>query len=100
MVTTDANNVTDPSWNCFVDEIKISNPEPTFKFPEDNWLLCEQPEISSGSHILTIQVQSKGRAFCFDCLVCTPAPGEGSIFGLQNGLAPAQTGFFGLGVGF
>ncbi|KAJ7853600.1 hypothetical protein B0H13DRAFT_1642854 [Mycena leptocephala] len=75
MVTTDANNVTDPSWDCFVDEIKISNPQPTFKFPENNWVLCEQPQISSGSHVLTIQVQSKAHAFYFDYLVYTPPPG-------------------------
>jgi hypothetical protein len=75
MVTTDANNVTDPSWDCFVDEIKISNPQPTFKFPENNWVLCEQPQISSGSHILTIQVQSKAHPFYFDYLVYTPHPG-------------------------
>jgi hypothetical protein len=75
MVTTDANNMTDPSWDCFVDEIKISNPQPTFKFPENNWVLCEQPQISSGSHILTIQVQSKAHPFYFDYLVYTPPPG-------------------------
>ncbi|KAJ7842065.1 hypothetical protein B0H13DRAFT_1731810 [Mycena leptocephala] len=74
MVSTDANNVTDPTWECFVDERKIDNPDPTFKFPENNWLLCHQPQISSGSHVLTIDVQSKGRAFYFDYLVYTPPP--------------------------
>jgi hypothetical protein len=74
MVSTDANNVTDPTWGCFVDEIKISNPAPKFQYPENNWLLCEQPQISSGSHVLKIQVQSNGRAFYFDYLVYTPTP--------------------------
>jgi hypothetical protein len=74
MVTTDANNVTDPSWDCFVDKIKISNPQPTFQYPENNWVLCEQPQLSSGSHVLTIQARSKGRAFYFDYLVYMPTP--------------------------
>ncbi|KAJ7657307.1 hypothetical protein DFH06DRAFT_1045289 [Mycena polygramma] len=70
------NNVTDPTWDCFVDEIAISNPQPAFKFPENNWVLCEQPAIASGSHVLTIQVQSKGQAFYFDYVVYTPPPDE------------------------
>ncbi|KAJ7089063.1 hypothetical protein C8R44DRAFT_818741 [Mycena epipterygia] len=80
MVSTDSNNVTDPTWDCFVDEITISNPQPTFKFPENNWVLCDQPQIASGPHVLTIQVQSKGQAFYLDDLVYTPTAdaGEGS----------------------
>ncbi|KAJ7849350.1 hypothetical protein B0H14DRAFT_2765447 [Mycena olivaceomarginata] len=74
MVSIDSNNVTDPTWDCFVDEIKISNPNPNFKFTENNWVLCEQPQIAAGSHVLTIQVQSKGRAFYFDYLMYTPPP--------------------------
>ncbi|KAJ7441088.1 hypothetical protein FB451DRAFT_987780, partial [Mycena latifolia] len=74
MVSTDANNVTDPTWKCLVDEIEISNPQPTFKFPENNWILCDQPQIAPGPHVLTIQVESKGRAFYLDDLVYTPLP--------------------------
>ncbi|KAJ6479401.1 hypothetical protein C8R47DRAFT_1019085 [Mycena vitilis] len=70
------NNVTDPRWDCFVDDIAISTPQPTFQFPENNWVLCEQPAIASGSHVLTIQVQSKGQPFYFDYLVYTPPPDE------------------------
>ncbi|KAF7376926.1 hypothetical protein MSAN_00110400 [Mycena sanguinolenta] len=72
-VSTDpTTNATDPTWDCFVDDIAISNPNPTFKYPENNWLLCEQAEIAEGSHVLTIQVQSKGHAFYFDYLKYTP----------------------------
>ncbi|KAJ7440779.1 hypothetical protein B0H11DRAFT_1750498 [Mycena galericulata] len=73
MVST-VNNVTDPTWTCSVDEIPISSPNPTFKFPENNWVLCQQSQITSGSHNLTIQVQSKGQAFYLDYLVYTPTP--------------------------
>ncbi|KAJ6594905.1 hypothetical protein B0H19DRAFT_1097066, partial [Mycena capillaripes] len=73
MVSTDA-NVTDPMWNCFVDGTQIGNPQPAFQFPENNWVLCDQPEIAAGSHVLTVQVQSKGTAFYFDYLVYTPLP--------------------------
>lgn len=72
MVSTDANNVTDPTWACFVDGIKFSDPPPTSQPPENNWVLCILPEIESGSHELTIQVQSTGRAFYFDHLYYWP----------------------------
>ncbi|KAJ7687593.1 hypothetical protein B0H17DRAFT_1069637 [Mycena rosella] len=76
MVSTDSNNVTDPTWDCFVDEIQISNPQPTFKFPENNWVLCDQPQISTGAHVLRVEVQSKGKTFYLDDLVYTPLPDE------------------------
>ncbi|KAF7368604.1 hypothetical protein MVEN_00184300 [Mycena venus] len=69
-MSTDANNVTDPSWDCLVDGIKI--PSKTFQFQENNWPLCQQDNIASGSHVLTIQVKSQGQAFYFDSLVYTP----------------------------
>ncbi|KAJ7110737.1 hypothetical protein C8R43DRAFT_1042049 [Mycena crocata] len=74
MVSTDTNNVTDPTWDCFVDKIKIPKPNPTFKFPENNWALCSQPTIAPGAHELTVQVQSKGKTFYLDYLVYTPMP--------------------------
>ncbi|KAK7042231.1 hypothetical protein R3P38DRAFT_2889279 [Favolaschia claudopus] len=73
-ISTDSNNNTDPTWDCFVDKIKISNPSPTFKFPENNWQLCDQEQISPGEHVLTIQVQSKGQAFYLDQIIYTPLP--------------------------
>jgi hypothetical protein len=74
IVSTDANNVTDPTWSCAVDGIPIRNPDPTFGSPENNWPLCEQDTISSGQHVLTVQVTSKGQAFYFDSLIYTPPP--------------------------
>ncbi|KAJ7918090.1 hypothetical protein B0H13DRAFT_1607758, partial [Mycena leptocephala] len=73
-ISTDSNNVTDPTWDCFVDDIQIGNHQPTFPFTESNWELCDQAQIASGSHKLRIQVQSKGRAFYLDRLVYTPPP--------------------------
>ncbi|KAJ7481803.1 hypothetical protein FB451DRAFT_1237221 [Mycena latifolia] len=73
-IVTGANNVTDPTWDCFVDEIKIENPNPTFQYPENNWPLCDQSQIASGSHMLTIQVQSKGQPFYLDQILYTPLP--------------------------
>ncbi|KAJ7768958.1 hypothetical protein B0H16DRAFT_1518754 [Mycena metata] len=74
IVTTDANNVTDPSWTCTVDGIAIPNPKPTFQFPENNWPLCQQDTITLGQHVLTVKVTSKGQPFYFDSLIYTPAP--------------------------
>ncbi|KAJ7173077.1 hypothetical protein C8R43DRAFT_840649, partial [Mycena crocata] len=73
-LTTDANNVTDPTWDCFIDEIKIEKPNPTFQYAENNWLLCDQSPIASGSHVLTIMVQSKGQPFYLDSILYTPLP--------------------------
>ncbi|KAJ7326177.1 hypothetical protein DFH08DRAFT_884997 [Mycena albidolilacea] len=76
-ITKDANNVTDPTWDCFIDEIKIENPNPTFQYPENNWQLCDQATIASGSHTLTIQVTSKGQPFYLDRILYTPLPTAG-----------------------
>ncbi|KAJ6487410.1 hypothetical protein C8R47DRAFT_1047111 [Mycena vitilis] len=76
MMVSTVNNVTDPTWNCFVDGTKIDNPDPDFASPQNNWSLCDGQAISSGSHVLTIQVQSKGQAFYLDHLVYTPPPEE------------------------
>jgi hypothetical protein len=73
-VSTDANNVTDPTWTCSIDGIEIPSPDPTFQFPENNWKLCAQNTIASGAHVLTVQVTSKGQAFYFDRMVYTPPP--------------------------
>ncbi|KAF8153535.1 hypothetical protein K438DRAFT_2078842 [Mycena galopus ATCC 62051] len=54
-ISTDVNNVTDPTWNCLVDGIKLP-PTKTFQFQENNWPLF----------------QSQGQAFYFDSLVYTP----------------------------
>ncbi|KAJ7107897.1 hypothetical protein C8R44DRAFT_744473 [Mycena epipterygia] len=71
-VSTDANGVMDPTWDCFVDGTQI--PPNTFDAVENNWRLCQQDEMASGSHVLTIQVNSKGRAFYLDSLLYTPTP--------------------------
>ncbi|KAJ7685467.1 hypothetical protein DFH06DRAFT_1074925 [Mycena polygramma] len=74
-VTKDATTgAFDPTWICFLDEIAIPLPNPTFDFIENNWVLCQQTQLTSGSHNLTVQVQSKGQAFYFDDLMYTPLP--------------------------
>ncbi|KAJ7628720.1 hypothetical protein FB45DRAFT_919096 [Roridomyces roridus] len=74
-ISTDAaTNATDPAWNCYVDEIPIKNPNPTFQYPENNWPLCQLDQVASGSHELKVQVTTKGTAFYLDKLVYTPLP--------------------------
>ncbi|KAJ7321612.1 hypothetical protein DFH08DRAFT_818471 [Mycena albidolilacea] len=51
---------------CSVEGIEI--PSSTFKFPENNWPLGNQPQMASGVHTLTIQVKSKGQPFYIDHL--------------------------------
>ncbi|KAJ7726924.1 hypothetical protein B0H16DRAFT_1331903, partial [Mycena metata] len=74
LAITTTNNVSDPTWDCFVDDMKIPNPNPTFQFPENNWDLCDQSQIAPGSHMLTLQVQSKGTPFYIDKIMYTPLP--------------------------
>ncbi|KAJ6481871.1 hypothetical protein C8R45DRAFT_1003328 [Mycena sanguinolenta] len=73
-ITTNANNVTDPTWDCYVDQVKIANPNPTFGSPENWWGLCDTSGLSSGFHILTINVQSNGQPFYLDQIIYTPLP--------------------------
>ncbi|KAJ6502824.1 hypothetical protein C8R47DRAFT_1007875 [Mycena vitilis] len=73
-----ADNVTHPAWTCFVDQIKIPGP-PGIQFAENNLQLCGQPEIASGSHVFSIEVQSKGGgALYLDHMKYTPPPDEDS----------------------
>ncbi|KAJ7445165.1 hypothetical protein B0H11DRAFT_1746937 [Mycena galericulata] len=76
MLSVDAaTNATDPTWACLIDGTKIgSGQDPTFPYPENNWVLCEQDEIAAGAHVLTIQVQSKGQTFYLDKLTYVPTP--------------------------
>ncbi|KAJ7248174.1 hypothetical protein B0H12DRAFT_1186624 [Mycena haematopus] len=71
---TTANNITDPTWACFVDQVQIANPAPTFQYPENWWTLCDTTQLGAGAHVLTIQVQSKGQPFYLDQILYTPLP--------------------------
>ncbi|KAJ7626785.1 hypothetical protein FB45DRAFT_795039, partial [Roridomyces roridus] len=66
------NGVVTPTFSCLVDGVAIPEQNPTFQFPENNWNLCEQTQLSSGTHTLTIIVQTMGQAFYFDYLLYTP----------------------------
>ncbi|KAJ7057232.1 hypothetical protein C8F01DRAFT_1086843 [Mycena amicta] len=71
----DAEGNVDPTWTCLVDEIAISNgSDPTFKFPENNWILCDQPTLLAGPHTLKVKVQTKGQPFYVDSFIYTPTP--------------------------
>ncbi|KAF7333453.1 hypothetical protein MVEN_02361400 [Mycena venus] len=71
----DTSGILDPSYLCLVDEIPISNgTDPTFRFPENNWLLCTQPTLLAGNHTLKITVATSGQPFYLDSLVYTPTP--------------------------
>lgn len=44
--------IINPHWECFVDGNSISvNP---FKWPENNWVLCDSLLLSDGTYILTV----------------------------------------------
>ncbi|KAJ7701930.1 hypothetical protein B0H17DRAFT_1045133 [Mycena rosella] len=75
MGTTATVGNADPTWDCFVDDIKIDNPSPNFQYQENNWLLCDQAQIAPGPHMLRIEVQSKGQPFYLDNILYTPVAG-------------------------
>ncbi|KAK6977479.1 hypothetical protein R3P38DRAFT_2810032 [Favolaschia claudopus] len=74
IIISTVNNVTDPTWECFVDQTKIPNGNDKFQYPENNWPLCSQPQLEPGPHVLSIQVKSKGQKFYLDYLTYTPLP--------------------------
>ncbi|KAJ7050420.1 hypothetical protein C8F01DRAFT_1000751 [Mycena amicta] len=80
--------VVDPTWTCLVDEIAIGGADPTFKFPENNWLLCNQPTLLDGQHTLTGPYRRKGSRFYADSIVYTPMPDvslDGAVLEYDSG---------------
>ncbi|KAJ7512968.1 hypothetical protein B0H11DRAFT_2303033, partial [Mycena galericulata] len=78
IVSTNAQNETDPgpTWDCFIDGMKIGyGQDPTFPYAENNRSLCQQADLTSSPHVLTIKVQSKGQAFYLDHVTYLPASG-------------------------
>ncbi|KAJ7464412.1 hypothetical protein FB451DRAFT_1138830 [Mycena latifolia] len=63
---------TDPTWQCYVDKILISNDNPKWPAQENHWRLCDLPEGLASAHVLTMNVQSNGQPFYFDYIVYTP----------------------------
>jgi hypothetical protein len=62
----------DPTWECFVDNVSIGATA-YFQYPENNWLLCQKPQLNDGSHVLTVKVTSGGHTFWFDYIRYTPS---------------------------
>ncbi|KAF8182370.1 hypothetical protein K438DRAFT_1600749 [Mycena galopus ATCC 62051] len=69
---TNTNGVVTPTWTCLVDGVAIPEQNPTFQYPENNWKLCAQSQLSTGAHTLTINVQTTGSTFYIDYLLYTP----------------------------
>ncbi|KAJ7473637.1 hypothetical protein B0H11DRAFT_2195596 [Mycena galericulata] len=71
----DASGVLNPSWTCLVDGTAITNPSPTFRFPENNWMLCCSFELVPAVHTLEVQTTTTGQPFRLDAIEVTPLPG-------------------------
>ncbi|KAF7313975.1 Peroxidase [Mycena chlorophos] len=85
-------NVTDPTWDCLIDGIKIPyGGNESFPFPENNYPLCTQDAIVPGPHTLEIRVYSAGTPFFLDYLTYLPLPEDtfDSAVLLYNGTDPA-----------
>ncbi|KAJ6609045.1 hypothetical protein B0H10DRAFT_509592 [Mycena sp. CBHHK59/15] len=73
-VSTDASGTLNPSWTCLVDGAPITNPNPTFRFPENNWMLCCEFDLTPGAHKLEVQINTTGQPFYLDSILVTPLP--------------------------
>ncbi|KAJ6510851.1 hypothetical protein C8R45DRAFT_1207689 [Mycena sanguinolenta] len=86
-INTLTDGTPDPQWVCLVDEIEIANgTNPTFNFPENNWVLCNQDTLLAGPHNLTLKVQSKNTPFYFDSIQYIPTPDvsfDGAVLALD-----------------
>ncbi|KIM39686.1 hypothetical protein M413DRAFT_447143 [Hebeloma cylindrosporum] len=87
--TTDQGNssgVIDPTWECFIDNTSIGATNP-YNFAENNWLLCSAENLADTSHVITVNVKSRGRTFWFDYFQYLPSPNistEGEFVLVQN----------------
>lgn len=61
-----------PTWTCAVDKIQIPSGEPT-RGVQNNWHLCDQPDMADGDHVLTVNVTTAGRTFWLDHIQYTPS---------------------------
>ncbi|KAF9561140.1 hypothetical protein CPC08DRAFT_635839, partial [Agrocybe pediades] len=67
--------VLDPQWECFIDNVSIGATAP-FSSPENNWLFCENDQLSDGPHVLTVNATvAKKQTFWFDQIQYTPSAG-------------------------
>ncbi|KAJ7660428.1 hypothetical protein B0H17DRAFT_1145045 [Mycena rosella] len=70
-VSTDANNVTDPTWNCFLDGIQIPSQTLHSTFQRTTGRCVSSPILPPP---FDHSSQVAGQPFYFDSLVYTPAP--------------------------
>lgn len=66
--------VIDPKWSCFIDGVAIPT-VPPFQYPENNYPLCEQSQLSDGDHTIIVSATSNGQPFWFDDIEYTPSLG-------------------------
>ncbi|KAJ7082031.1 hypothetical protein B0H15DRAFT_912536 [Mycena belliarum] len=71
IIVSTIDNVTDPTWECFIDGKEISYKDNTFQYAENNYDLCHGT-VPPGSHTLTVQVHSKKQPFYLDSVTYTP----------------------------
>jgi hypothetical protein len=65
--------VSDPSWECFIDNVSIGS-KPPISFPENNWVFCEADSLSDGQHTITLQATVRNQnTFWFDRILYSPS---------------------------
>ncbi|KAF9027491.1 hypothetical protein BDZ89DRAFT_1066797 [Hymenopellis radicata] len=72
-------NQTLPSWECFIDSVKIEKQEPSFPSSNQNELCTDENIDGTREHALTVNITVSGNVnakFWFDYIVYTPYDGD------------------------
>ena len=57
--TTTGATDSDPSWECFVDNVSTGS-KPPYGFPENNWVFCEADSLPDTQHTITLRAIDAG----------------------------------------
>ncbi|KIM40729.1 hypothetical protein M413DRAFT_166901 [Hebeloma cylindrosporum] len=65
---------TDPSWECFLDNVSIGS-KPPISFAENNWVFCQADSLPDAQHNITLRATVRNQnTFWFDRIVYSPSP--------------------------
>jgi hypothetical protein len=70
--TNSGNTDSDPSWECFVDNVSIGS-NPRFPFPENNRVFCEDDSLPDTQHTITLRATVSGQTLWFDRILYSPS---------------------------
>ena len=70
--TTTGATDSDPSWECFVDNVSTGS-KPPYGYPENNWVFCEADSLPDTQHTITLRATVSGQTLWFDRILYSPS---------------------------